>query len=239
VGAQVVMQCSLALGSRLVLSAKNCNTIVSDSSCWFDPVRVSREYALTLSRPFERGVALLLLNTVATHSTLIFQSIEYSSREDEVSKDFNFKIAAAASLKSKQRNDGAEDSANAPNKLLRAGTTGTKTRREKLSLKISIAKDREQYFDDAQLALLHGMRLLQQASSNRELGRKLFYEADADGSGQLDKEELQAVLHRIGFAVEEERLNDIMAVFDVDGEGTIEMNGEFSESVSAQHNYRF
>jgi hypothetical protein len=92
-----------------------------------------------------------------------------------------------------------------------------------LKLVQSVASDRELYFDDEQKSVVAGLRRLSAAASNTKLGEELFYEADADGSGKLDKGELKDVLDKIGFIVDDERLQDILAVFDVDGSGEIEM----------------
>ncbi len=180
IGAKIVMQVSIALGSRIKLDAKNCNTITTDERCWYDPTQPCRDYELHLYRPFDRAVAFNLLNLVASHSTLIFSNIQY----EEIP------------------NSGKLD---------------------KIRLIQSTAKDRELYFDDEQKKILAGYRLVQAAASNHVLGTKLFYEADADGSGKLDKDELMEVLHKIGFIIEEDRLADIMALFDVDGAGTIDL----------------
>ena len=49
-----------------------------------------------------------------------------------------------------------------------------------------------------------------------------------DGSGELDKDELQHVLHRIGFELDADRMADIMAVFDVDGAGMCKIRASFT-----------
>lgn len=183
-GAKMIMQTSIVLGSRVQLSAANCNTIAIDEKCWYKPASVCNNYSLELEKPFDRAVAFHLLNIVATHSTLIFDEVRYNDK---------------------------------PLKLIQ-----------------SISKDREQYFDEEQKNVVKGLRMLRDAASSVELGTKLFYEADADNSGRLDKDELQDVLDKIGFSIDHERLCDLLAVFDIDGAGTIDLQ-EFLSLLKSQH----
>jgi hypothetical protein len=102
-----------------------------------------------------------------------------------------------------------------------------------LKLVQSIAKDRENYFDDDQKEVVRKLRMLKDAASNMELGKQMFLEADADGSGKLDKFELKDVLENIGLDIDEEQLQDIFAVFDIDGEGAIDFP-EFQNLLRSQ-----
>ncbi|RYH24941.1 hypothetical protein EON65_16165 [archaeon] len=188
VGVRMIMQVSMSLGSRVSLQAKNCNTIVTDGRCWYNPSNPCRSYSLKLDRPFDRAVAFHLLHIVATHNSYIFQTSTYE---------------------------------------LEKGNP------QPLKLVQGIAKDREVSFDEDQKKNLAGLRLVVQAASNTQLANELFFEADADHSGRLDKDELQEVLGKIGFVIEEDRLHDIMAVFDVDGAGTIDLQ-EFMSLLKSQ-----
>lgn len=104
---------------------------------------------------------------------------------------------------------------------------------EKLEFVQSLAHDREQFFDEEQKKIMHGLRTVHDAASNLDLATQMFYDADADGSGKLDKDELRDVLHSIGFQIDADRLNDIFAVFDVDGGGAIDLP-EFIMLLKAQ-----
>lgn len=188
VGVRMIMQVSMSLGSRVSLQAKNCNTIVVDARCWYNPSNPCRTYTLRLDRPFDRAVAFHLLHIVATHNSYIFQTSTYELEKGNPQ----------------------------PLKLIQG-----------------VAKDREVSFDEDQKKNLAGLRLVVQAASNTQLANELFFEADADHSGRLDKDELQEVLGKIGFVIEEDRLNDIMAVFDVDGAGTIDLQ-EFMSLLKSQ-----
>lgn len=190
-GASMVMQTAIILGSRVHLTAQGCNTSNADERCWYDPGMPCRDYELHLDQPFHRAVAFHLLQTVATHSTLIFADISYEA-------------------------------------------PGSGGRATKLKLVQSVSTDREKYFDEEQRHILKGLRLLLEAASNAALGTKLFYEADEDNSGRLDKDELQNVLDKIGFKIDSDRLQDILAVFDVDGAGTIDLT-EFQSLLKSQH----
>jgi ribosomal protein L12E/L44/L45/RPP1/RPP2 len=190
-GASMIMQTSIVLGSRVRLTAQSCNTISIDERCWYDPGMPCRDYELHLNQPFHRAVAFHLLQTVATHSTLIFADFSYEA-------------------------------------------PGSNGRATKMKMVQSMSKDREKYFDEEQRHILKGLRLMLDAASNSALGTKLFYEADEDNSGRLDKDELQNVLDKIGFTIDSDRLQDILAVFDVDGAGTIDLS-EFQSLLKSQH----
>ena len=102
-----------------------------------------------------------------------------------------------------------------------------------LKLVSSVATDRERFFDDEQKETIKKLRLLKDAASNQEMGKLMFLEADADGSGKLDKGELKDVLENIGLDIDEEQLQDIFAVFDIDGEGAIDFP-EFQNLLKSQ-----
>eukprot|EP01038_Epipyxis_sp_PR26KG_P006330 gene6330-8716_t len=192
IGAKTIMQISIEVGSRVNISAANCNTIATDSRCWYDPSQPCREYELNLDKPYDRAVAFHVLHVVATHSTFILVKSEYE----------------------------------APGVAVGRG--------ECLELVQIMMSDKEQFFDEEQANILKGLRFLQKAAANEQLGTKLFYQADTDGSGKLDKEELKVVLDDIGFHIDEERLQDIMSVFDVDGTGEMDLH-EFLSLLRSQN----
>ena len=49
----------------------------------------------------------------------------------------------------------------------------------------------------------------------------VFLEMDADGSGYLDEEEVQAAVAMLGFTVDEQNLKQIMTEMDPDGDGEV------------------
>ena len=189
-GARAILQLSMVVGSRATVSAANCNTIANDDRCWYDPDQPCKEYDLDLSKAFDRAVAFHLTQTIANHSTFVFEYVMYEE-----------------SPGSKQP--------------------------QTLNLKQVVFSDREKYFDDEQMRLLAGLRRMKDAASNVELGTQLFYEADADGSGKLDKDELQEVLEKIGFEIDDDQLHDIFTIFDVDGAGAID-KAEFLSLLKSQ-----
>jgi Ca2+-binding EF-hand superfamily protein len=187
-GAAAVMQVPVTIGSRCNLTSNNSNTKVRDDKCWFQQSSPAGEYNLRLDVPFERAVAISLLQIVAIHRTYIFSRVVY------------------------QRGNG----------------------KKQLKLVQGISKDSEQYFDDHQKHVIKGLRLIQEAAQNVELGTRLFREADRDNSGELDKDELRAVLNRMGFdKMDHEKMEDLMAVFDIDGAGTI-VEEEFIQLLRSQ-----
>eukprot|EP01051_Picozoa_sp_SAG22_P023230 SAG22_NODE_5905_length_933_cov_1.426859_1_plen_110_part_10 len=56
----------------------------------------------------------------------------------------------------------------------------------------------------------------------------LFQEADADGSGGLDKDEVAALARNLGRPLSEQELDEAMAEMDEDGGGTVEFEEFYS-----------
>lgn len=71
------------VGSSLKISAVNCNITIRDPNCWFDASQLLHKFEIHLDRPFERSVALFVLNLVASHQTYV---ISHSSWYDDVNK---------------------------------------------------------------------------------------------------------------------------------------------------------
>lgn len=106
---------------------------------------------------------------------------------------------------------------------------------EKLELMLSVASDKEQYFDEEQKAVLAGLRLLEAAASDVTKATQLFHEADLDNSGELDRYEMQLILARLGIgaANNPKRFADIMGLFDLDGSGLMGLD-DFLSLVKSQ-----
>ena len=51
---------------------------------------------------------------------------------------------------------------------------------------------------------------------------RIFKELDADGSGEIDAEELQAGLGKLGLPSSDEYVSDIFTQYDMDGSGRID-----------------
>lgn len=78
-GAKAIMLIPTLIGSRLKISCRKCNIAIKDPKCFFDSDKVLSEYALDLSKPFERAVAITLLYQVASHPTYRFSRCEYDA----------------------------------------------------------------------------------------------------------------------------------------------------------------
>ena len=188
-GAKMIMQVPVLIGNRVDLSAANCNTVMRDSSCWYDLANPCRTYSLDLSKPFERAVAFSVLQVVASHSSYIIPKAHF--QEDRTNYD-------------------ARKGATVVKKF------GPK---EELQFVQGVATDKEDYFDDEQRMIVKGLRTLLEAAGNTEKGKKLFAEADIDRGGDLDREELRLVMEKLGVASDPEKMAQIFAVFDLDGSG--------------------
>jgi hypothetical protein len=82
----------------------------------------------------------------------------------------------------------------------------------------------EKFLDDAQKKVVQNLRRIQKAAENVDDAITLFHEIDVDGSGELDNEELNGLLVSLGLNLDEERIDDIIRAYDIDGGGTIGMD---------------
>lgn len=79
-GARAVMVLPTVVGTRVAVSANNCNTNMRDANFWFDYGAPCREYELNLSDCYERAVGFQLLNLVAAHQTIVILKASYEAR---------------------------------------------------------------------------------------------------------------------------------------------------------------
>ena len=80
-GSKALMQIPVLCGTRIDVKAQNCNTGLTDDSCWFDHSFPCRSYSLDLSREFERAVAFSVLQIAATHGTYIIAAAAYNGQK--------------------------------------------------------------------------------------------------------------------------------------------------------------
>lgn len=78
-GAKALMVLPSVVGTRVNVSANNCNTNIRDPTFWFDQNYPCAEYELHLNDPFERAVCYMLLGLVACHQTLIISRVYFES----------------------------------------------------------------------------------------------------------------------------------------------------------------
>lgn len=65
------------VGSRVLVSAKNCNLNIQDPNNWFDTSALVRTYTLDLMNPFERSIGIILSYIIPSHQTYIMAHGEY------------------------------------------------------------------------------------------------------------------------------------------------------------------
>ena len=103
-----------------------------------------------------------------------------------------------------------------------------------LELRQIVTTEKIKHFPKEQQTLYENLKMLKEASSNMKMAKELFVKADSDGSGELDKEELQALLPELDIYISEAQIDDVMARYDVDGTGLIELP-EFLGFVRSLH----
>ena len=71
------------VGSRVMLSIAACNITIRDKKCWFDSMDLLRTFELQLNNPFDRAVAIIVLNLIAAHQTYIIAQAEWYNDVDK------------------------------------------------------------------------------------------------------------------------------------------------------------
>ena len=97
----------------------------------------------------------------------------------------------------------------------------------------SIFHDKCNYLDHEQASVLEHLIALRDAANNTDEAVRLFEKYDEDKSGALDKNELRNVLNDFGMNIPDEKLNDFILLYDVDGAGLIELP-EFLSFIKSQ-----
>ncbi len=178
-GAKAVMMIPMHIGTRTIVSAKDCNITMKDPKFWFDFDKPIREYNLNMSDGYERAISLLLLNIVVSHPTYEFEIFEYMER---------------------------------PN-----------AKPVKIELVPTLSYEKMDFFTAAQRKTYESLLKIEAASSDIKEAVRLFQETDEDGSGELDKDEIENLLKKMGLDITQERLDEIFYLYDVDGGGTVEL----------------
>ena len=178
-GAKAVMMIPMHIGTRTIVSARDCNITMKDPKFWFDFDKPISEYNLNMSDGYERAISLLLLNIVVSHPTYEFEMFEYMER---------------------------------PN-----------AKPVKIELVPSLTFDKMNFFTAAQRKAYESLLKIEAASSDIKEAVRLFQETDEDGSGELDKDEIENLLKKMGLDITQERLDEIFYLYDVDGGGTVEL----------------
>ena len=213
-GLRMVMQMPLEIGNRVNISARSCNVSRKDpKDNIFRHDHPAGTYELKLEDPFHRAICLRLLRLVATDTNFRFKSFAYQ----RPIKENVFKGKKIFS---------------SPKRYTRGKRNIQKKGRE-IRLVLSNSSDKLDHMDEATSALLHNLYKVEKASGNEELANQLFKEYDVDGNESLDVDEIQQLLKNIGIKFEREALVNAIALFDVDGAGTLE-HAEFTQFLRAQ-----
>eukprot|EP01034_Spumella_vulgaris_P028670 gene28670-35569_t len=76
-GMKALMLVPMIAGNRVKISAARCNVSIRDSKCWFDFVKLIREYPLNMDNGFERAIAIILLHIIAGHHSYVFSEFTH------------------------------------------------------------------------------------------------------------------------------------------------------------------
>lgn len=79
------------VGSRVLVSARNCNLSIRDANNWFDTTAIVRTYDLDLANPFERSIGIVISYLVPSHQTYVLAHGEYYDPEKKEWLDLQLK----------------------------------------------------------------------------------------------------------------------------------------------------
>ena len=111
--------------------------------------------------------------------------------------------------------------------------TGSSSKREKLELQ-QIVFNNMTLLDDAQKVILHSLEQIKDGNQDPTRWRAFFDEADEDGSGEIDREELSHLLTRLGFVVSEGFIDEVLEHYGSDDSGQMCLPG-FLNFVKSQY----
>jgi len=95
---------------------------------------------------------------------------------------------------------------------------------ENLDLVQTVSVDAEKFMTEDRHKMIEGLRVIAKAAGDHQLAKQMFEDADEDGGGELDPEEMLALFHSLGIMVDEERVDELIASVDLDGEGALDFN---------------
>ena len=90
-GAKAIMNLPAVVGSRLDISASDCNVSMRDPMCWFDESDPCGKYQLNMKKPYDRAVALRLMTICAHHHSYEFSNVSYTAENKTTSVRINLK----------------------------------------------------------------------------------------------------------------------------------------------------
>ncbi|RYH21040.1 hypothetical protein EON65_21675 [archaeon] len=92
-----------------------------------------------------------------------------------------------------------------------------------LNLQETVVEDARK-LEPEQMKEIEGINRIRDATRDIRKAMALFNEVDKDGSGELDEEEFEYLMQVLGMDLSEGKVKEVMAEYDVDGGGIIEMH---------------
>ena len=165
----------------------------------FSSANVIGHYELDLANPFERAVAILQLDIVASHSTYKYTQFDY---------DPTFVSNHEGSYSSTTKPPSPMSSSSPPplhsSKIV------------KIDLHAEVTTLKMQYFTDRQKQLADNLRSMVVAASDIQQAVKLFNEVDTDNSGTIEALEFAKLLEALGLDSSPDSVAETMNEYDVD-----------------------
>ena len=89
------------------------------------------------------------------------------------------------------------------------------------TLKQAASRERMKYFSKREKEIVSSLNKIVDCANDIKGAVRLFQEVDVDGSGEVDKDELGELIRSMGMNLSESRIDEIFALYDVDGGGSI------------------
>jgi len=100
-------------------------------------------------------------------------------------------------------------------------------------LKQAVSTERVQFFSKREKDIVTALNKIVDSAGDIKGAVRLFQEVDEDGSGEVDREELGELINSMGINITENRIDEIFALYDVDGGGSIGLS-EFLSFLKTQ-----
>jgi len=224
------------------ITAARCNINIRDPKCWFDFNKLLREYTLNMSDGFERAISIYLVHLIAGHPTYLFSQLDFDivpfpPKQPPVEENNDTKNNEKASEKSKKKGKGkikdSKGDSNAKDRPTSAtakkggGNNVASVKKSNtcrpIDLVQALDKERAFYLEDKEKDIISNLEHMMRAAADIQSAIRLFQEADSDDSGSLDHEEIRVLMERLGLIMSLKRLTNLIAKFDIDQGGKIEL----------------
>jgi hypothetical protein len=106
-------------------------------------------------------------------------------------------------------------------------------KQHQVRFKRNLSDEKYKALSQAMKTEVANLKHIEEVARNEELAERLFLEHDADDSGALDANEVEALVKSLGLVISRAMIELVIKKFDIDGGGVLELS-EFLEFIRAQ-----